>query len=242
MIKTDLCASEPGSSAPVRGSWLNEDDAPHGPRADGAVCTVMSSGSSWSTIEQRRANGWAEALPPTNLFALAELQPASFEAEVEVSPTSHGEQAGLYAWTSSETWVKFVIEGARGGGAVLLFAEQLHGRPFVRGKLALPSYPGRARLRLEVCTGAWRVRADWRLADGDWAPMPRGVWVGSSKPSSPRVKTLGACRRATFEGAAEAVCELPEGWRAVLGTEQRGKNGERAIVAFIDVRSCPRPA
>ena len=85
------------------------------------------------------------------------------------------------------------------------------------------------------------MRADWRLADGDWAPMPRGVgWLEQAELS--QGQDFGSLQEGDLRGAAEAVCELPEGWRAVLGTEQRGKNGERAIVAFIDVRSCPRPA
>ena len=69
-----------------------------------------SSGSSWTTRDKRRLQGWPDAGPPDNVIVLASSQIGDWEAKVECRPRQHGEQAGLYAYADETSWVKFVVE------------------------------------------------------------------------------------------------------------------------------------
>lgn len=129
-----------------------------------------SSGSMWSTPEERRANGYREPdANPSNLFVLSrpEAPPGSWEATITARPQEHGEQAGLYAFAGLDSWVKLVIEADSAGGVGLVFAEQQSGKPFVRAKKLLASFDGQVALRLVVQPKTGTVSGFWRYSGSD---------------------------------------------------------------------------
>ena len=82
------------------------------------LAVLGSRGSTWSTPEQRLADGWPAPAPePAALVVLEPEQPSEWLATVSAAPVHAGEQAGLYAYASALSWCKLVLEGA-GGGAM----------------------------------------------------------------------------------------------------------------------------
>ena len=227
----------------ANGEWLRPDAAR---LLDGEGLRILgSSGSTWSTAQRRAAQGWADAAAvPGNIYALADRQPGSFEATVAVEPRRSGEQAGLYAYAGDASWVKLVVEGAGDGdGVFLVFAEQRDGEPFLRGKLRLPQFDGSVALRLVAQPASGTALAFWRIGAGDWAAVTRGVgWLEPSElePGQERGRLPPGDPRGEM---VVAECALPDGWRAVLMTEQwpSSEGGGLAEVAFSAMASVPQP-
>lgn len=222
------------------GEWMRPDPAAQVVRSGGnALQIIGSTGSTWSTADERRAKGWPEAVEPHNIFALGPLQPASWEARIEALPRSHGEQAGLYAYGDASSWVKFVLEGAGDGKVMLVFAEQRDGVPFLRGKVPLDDFEGGLHLRLEV-HGEGQVLAFWRhsisssVSGSDaWVQMVRGHgWLTPTEQQLASSPKPGALEAGDSRGSELAACNLPRTWRAVLLTEQWQT---RTVVTFEDV-------
>jgi hypothetical protein len=205
----------------------------------GSATVRGSRGSAWSTPERRRAKGWAEVGEPTDSLPLTPTQPKRFEATIAATPSHHGEQAGVYAYASAASWVKLVLEGAGDGkGVFLALAEQHDGNPTLRGKLSLPHFSGTVSLRL-VQGAKGTVRGFWRTgADTPWAAVTRGLgWLDPAElgeGAQPGSLDVGDPR---CEATAE--CTLPDGWRAVLLTEQWQGQSD---VTFSDMASCSEPA
>jgi rhodanese-related sulfurtransferase len=200
-----------------------------------------SSGSSWTTRDKRRLQGWPDAGPPDNVIVLASSQIGDWEAKVECRPRQHGEQAGLYAYADETSWVKFVVEGvahsedASATAAQLILASQHDGVPTLVGKQPLPVFGRALSLRLTVRADGASAEASYRLPGSDddaWRPMPRGLgWLrkdelagrpyGSLEPDDPR-------------GQQTAAAALPAGWRPALVTEQWSSDLPKAKVRFSD--------
>lgn len=188
-------------------------------------------GSTWSTSEARSAAGWAEVEAPSNLLSLEPPQPAEWQATVSAAPRHEGEQAGLYAFATPASWVKLVVEAAGSGGDTFLaFAEQHSGVPQLRGKVLLPEFGGVVSLRLVTVMqqGRPRVRGFHRLGGpdegGEWSSLTRGLgWLDASELAPGQ---RGRLTEGDPRGEQVAECTLPDGWRAVLLTEQWKPRGE----------------
>ena len=234
-----------GPVAPMpAGEWINPEPGRQLGQRDASASALWvrgSCGSTWATPALRRAQGWAEASEPTNVYALAPSQPSQWEATVTAVPLHHGEQAGLYAYASAASWVKLVVEGAGGGGKAFLgFAEQREGSPTLRGKMPLPQFSGTVSLRL-VQGERGTVRGLWRIgADAPWAVVTRGLgWLEQAELMAEGVER-GSLPVGDPRGEAVAECSLPQGWRAALLTEQ-WQDRDGAEVCFAGVLATAKP-
>jgi hypothetical protein len=185
-----------------------------------------SHGSTWSTPEQRLDNGWPAPEPEASaLVALEPEQPSEWCATVSAAPKHAGEQAGLYAYADALSWCKLVLEAAGNGDVFLAFADQCEGVPFLRGKLPMPNdgsgFSGAVQLRLAVTDlDLGRVSGYYRWRGTEpWAPVTRGLgWLEASELAAGQER--GRLSGDDPRSKQVAQCTLPDGWRAVLLTEQ----------------------
>lgn len=174
-----------------------------------SVTILGSCGSMWTTQKQRRdknihcscgdhVNNNDE---PFNMYLLPSASAKLIEATVFIERFVGSGQAGLYIYADASSWVKLVLEGNGMGGAKLIFAEELEGKPFVQGKHDM----GNARtisLRLSLATDT--VTAEFRLPDGPWQEVTRGSGWNATD----------------MDCGLRAVCKLPPVWSAALVSEQ----------------------
>lgn len=222
--------------ATEQGEWLNDNPARRS-KGDGILTMKASSGSLWLTRHERVQKGWDDVGVPENIFALQQRQPMAFSAEVRCTPSSSGNQAGLYALASDTAWVKLVVEGGDAGQIKLVFAHQDLEKgtaPFVTGRVPLESHfaDGRVRLKLEVhpdqpqcIAGYWASGAE----DAAWVPVTRGLGWLTTDELADEPFDYGCLEVGDPRGLEPAVCSLPHGWRAVVLSEQWEAESDHSI-------------
>lgn len=107
-------------------------------------------GSIWGTAELRKV--WfpdQESPPVSNILcteepiSFAHNYDQSFSIEFDFVPNKHGAQAGVLLYFNDLNYVKYVIEGNRTGGTMLLVARQIAGEPKVLKKCDITCSAGR---------------------------------------------------------------------------------------------------
>jgi hypothetical protein len=196
--------------------WMNEDRGHCEVKDDGSVVIKSQAGSFWATAEFRKETWNDTSLAPRNLRILNQRsQPESLSISVECTNNFYGEQAGLYAFQDSSNWVKLVKEGAeQPGTAMIVFAYQIAGSPFISGEIQLgqtTNVPRKTLLRLQIVGNVFAASVS---TDGAaWQPVLRKG--GYKRPISAGVPNK------VQEGDAEcnnlASAPLPSGdWRYAM--------------------------
>eukprot|EP01062_Namystynia_karyoxenos_P036410 TRINITY_DN2651_c0_g1_i1.p1 TRINITY_DN2651_c0_g1~~TRINITY_DN2651_c0_g1_i1.p1 ORF type:complete len:421 (+),score=146.84 TRINITY_DN2651_c0_g1_i1:79-1263(+) len=158
-------------------------------------------GSLWGTMDMRQEKWQEDTDEPSNMLTLqATPRPASLAIRVHCHIQKHTEEAGIYALLDAHNWVKLTICGDKEDGVVnVIFAQQVDGEPFVKGKIqlsarhgwgtkALSGSPGGKNiiqpkqlpvsLRIGVCEGGEKAVGHFAVSNGAWQPVTRGrCWM-----------------------------------------------------------------
>ncbi|MES1909797.1 MAG: hypothetical protein MHM6MM_002499 [Cercozoa sp. M6MM] len=133
---------------------------------DDNVQLLALPGTLWMTQEKRSAVNW-DAPDARNLFLSPSIgDEGTLTVDIEFTPKSFGEQAGVHVYVSDEEYVKVVVEGMKKSPRVaLVIAKQSKGEPQVMHKHALAEDAVSVSVRLRVSVDKVRKMVKCELAN-----------------------------------------------------------------------------
>eukprot|EP00301_Raphidiophrys_heterophryoidea_P011097 c16603_g1_i1.p1 GENE.c16603_g1_i1~~c16603_g1_i1.p1 ORF type:complete len:225 (-),score=62.57 c16603_g1_i1:81-704(-) len=119
--------------------WIREDKDNWQGSADGEFEISCVQGSIWGSPESRLKNFGADDGLAKNILVQETGAQAGEKVQgvvtIEFVPDNYGAQAGILVYKDDGNYVKFVIEGNKTGGAMILLAEQINFNPRVVNKV-----------------------------------------------------------------------------------------------------------